>query len=364
MLKKNLKVALYDPFLDTLGGGEKHVLSILKVLEDERYEITIFWNKNLQKSIGQRFSLHYINKMKWLSNIFKFKTNLFQKLKILRDFDLFFYVTDGSYFFSSAKKNFIFCMVPKRDLYNMNLINELKTLNYRFVSNSGFTQSWLKTWGIESKVIYPYLNKEFINFKVENLQKQQIILSIGRFFQHLHAKKQSELINLFKQLKQKYLLFKNFRLILAGGLKEEDKQYFNRLQKLVKEEPDIDLIINPSYNKLLSLYKKSLIYLHMAGYGVDETKNPEMVEHLGIAPLEAMASGCITFCYNAGGPKELIKNDNNGFLFKNEKELINKILAVINNQPLQQKIQSYAKKFVTRYFTYEAFKKRVREVIL
>ena len=35
------RAALYDPYLDILGGGEKHILSILKVLEDEGYEIIV-----------------------------------------------------------------------------------------------------------------------------------------------------------------------------------------------------------------------------------------------------------------------------------------------------------------------------------
>ncbi len=39
---KRKKAALYDPFLDVMGGGEKHILSILKVLEEKGFEIHIF----------------------------------------------------------------------------------------------------------------------------------------------------------------------------------------------------------------------------------------------------------------------------------------------------------------------------------
>ena len=96
------RIALYNPYLDTLGGGEKHILSILKVLEDEGCEISIFWDKNLQNEIQNRFALQFKNKLIFLPNIFKTKDTL-RTLKTLQTFDYFFYVTDGSYFFSPAK---------------------------------------------------------------------------------------------------------------------------------------------------------------------------------------------------------------------------------------------------------------------
>ena len=47
MKNKIKRVALYNPYLDTLGGGEKHILSILDVFAEQGYEINIFWDKNL-----------------------------------------------------------------------------------------------------------------------------------------------------------------------------------------------------------------------------------------------------------------------------------------------------------------------------
>jgi len=357
------RAALYDPYLDTLGGGEKHILSILKVLEDEGYQINVFWDKNLQPQIENRFRLQFVNQIKFLPNIFV-KQNSIGKLVTLKGFDIFFYVTDGSYFFSSAKKNFVFCMIPDKNLYKRSLINKLKTLNYRFITNSLFTQNWLNKWGVKSGVIYPYINKDFIDLKVNELKKENIILSIGRFYSHLHSKKQSILINMFNKLKQSNPMFKNFRLIMAGGLKEEDKRYFSKLQLTVKNSPDTLLKTNLPYDKLLELYKKSLIYIHMTGFGVDENKNPEQVEHLGIAPLEAMVSGCLTFCYSAGGPKEIIKDGENGFLFKTQEELSKKLPPVLLNPALQARIKNRAKQFVQDNFSYETFKKKVKEVIL
>ncbi len=53
---KNIKKAcLYDPYLDTLGGGELHVLSIMQVLDSFGYEVSIFWDKDLTKQIEKKW---------------------------------------------------------------------------------------------------------------------------------------------------------------------------------------------------------------------------------------------------------------------------------------------------------------------
>lgn len=364
-MKKNLKVALYDPYLDVLGGGEKYILSILKVFDELGYQITIFWDENLTKQIKEKFSLHYINKIKWSSNIFKNKLFPFSTLKTLqtlRTFDYFFYVTDGSYFFSSAKKNYIYAMVPQQSLYSIDLINRLKTSNYTFITHSKFTSKWLKNWRINNHVLYPYIDDNF--FQNSKIKKEKIILSVGRFFSHLHSKQHEVIIDISNNLIRSYKNIGQYKFILAGGLKDEDKEYFNKLQKMTKDNPFIELKPNVTFKELVSLYQKAEFFWHFTGYGVDENTRPEMTEHLGIAPLEAMASGCITFCYNAGGPKELITDGEDGFLFNDEKELIDKMESSIKNQELRNKIIYNARKYVKENFSYEVFEKRVKEIFV
>ena len=357
------KVALYNPYLDVLGGGEKHILSIIKVFEDFGFTPYIFWDRNLKKNIENRLGLNFKN-LFFLPNVFKKKSKLsiFKVLSTLKNFDYFFYVTDGSYFLSLAKKNFIFAMVPDKNLYQLNLINRLKLLNWQFITNSFFTSQWLKKWGINSYVITPYIDERLFKFK--NQKKEKIILSVGRFFSHLHSKKQDIIIKTFKKMKQKNFLFKNFKLILAGGLKEEDKGYFNYLQKIAANNQSIIFKPNISQKELYRLYQKATFFWHFTGYGVDEEKYPQNVEHLGITPLEAMAAGCLTFCYNAGGPRTLIKDGLNGFLFNSEKELIRKMENIIFDKRMQKNIKKNAYDFVFKNFSYEVFKEKVKKLII
>lgn len=361
---KRKKAALFDPYLDVLGGGEKHIFSLLKVLQEQNYEISVFWDRDLQKQIEQQFSIEFKDKIKFIPNIFRSSTSRLVKLLTLKNYDLFFYVTDGSYFFSSAKKTFVFAMVPQKNLYRLSPMNRLKIARSHFITNSRFTQDWLANWGIRSRLLYPYISDDFLNVDNTKKTREKIILSVGRFYQHLHAKRQDILIQWFKKMKHANPLFKEFKLILAGGLRQEDKDYYNLLKKNTREDSSIQLRCNVSYGELVNLYNKSLVYVHIAGLGVDQSEHPEQLEHLGIAPLEAMASGCITFCFNAGGPKEIVRDGSTGFLFNTKEELVKKIERVVLSPQLQNRIQSEARRYVTDTFGYNVFKKHVLETVL
>lgn len=354
-MKRKIKVALYNPYLDVMGGGEKHILSILKVFSEMNAEISVFWNNNLSKKINKRFLLQSLKISNWLPSLKTLGT--LKTLKNLASFDYFFYVTDGSYFFSLAKKNFVFCMVPNKKLYNLNLINRIKLWNYNFISISPYTTKWLRKWGINPITIPPHVDDDF--FLNEKVKKEKIILSVGRFFPQLHSKNQEKIIKIFKQLKDQHKEFLNYKLILVGGLKKEDEKYFNQLKLTAKNDPSIIFRPNILVDELKKLYKLSTYFWHLTGLGIDEEKNPEKVEHFGIAPLEAMASKCLTFCHNSGGPKEIIKDKKTGFLFKNDKELIEKMIMIEKNNNLKRKIIINGVKYLKDNFNYKLLKEKV-----
>lgn len=358
---KRKKAALYDPYLDTLGGGERHILSILKVLEDHGMDVTLFWDKDISDDITTTLNFQFTNLQFAPRFIKKSRT---QRAQTLAQYDIFLYVTDGSYFFSSAKKNYIFSMVPNKALYRMNWLNKIKLLNYSFITNSFFTQKRLAEWGINAEIIYPYIENHLLNLDSTSLKKESIILSVGRFFPHLHSKRQDVLIKFFLKAQAQHPQFSSYKLVFAGGLMPSDQDYFNSLIQLAEGSKSIVFYPNIDSNKLKTLYKKSQFYWHAAGYGVDQLKHPELVEHLGITPLEAMSAGCISFCYKAGGPIELIKDGVNGFLFKNFDDLIKKMLIVMPDKNLQTAIKSNAKTFLKLNFSYDVFKHRVNEVFV
>ncbi len=355
------KVALYDPYLDVMGGGEKHILSIIEVLESEGAELTFFWDKDIRRELQEKLHITFRNKVTFLPIPFEMKGNAWEKIKLLSNYDYFFYVTDGSYFFSFAKKTIIFCMYPRRELYNMNLVNKVKTLGNTFIANSYFTKSNLQRWGVHANVIYPYINSDLIQ-RFGTKKREPVILSIGRFFKHLHAKKQDLIIDAFLDFKKQYP--SSLKLVLAGGVKHEDAGYFEMLQSKIKNEKDIKLLPNVGYERLVELYQTASYYWHFTGFGVDDSVEPYAVEHLGITPLEAMATGPIVFAYRAGGLRETVKNNETGYLFGSTEELFSQMKEVMKNKSLQEAIRMNAHTFIRSNFSEEVFIKRVKEIVL
>lgn len=359
---KRKKVALYDPYLDSLGGGENHSLSICKALEDVNYTVDVFWDENYQTRIADQFNLHF-RTLQFKPNIFKNKTGDFTKLRQLHQYDIFIYVTDGSYFFSSAKHNYVFAMVPQKDLFYMSPLNLLKLHNYRFVTNSKFTHNQLRDWGIKSDVIYPYLADEHINADISQ-PREKIILNVGRFFRTLHAKRQDIAIKTFLELRTRIDSLREYKLVLAGGVNDRDQDYMKELRELAGGDPHIQFEPNIGYSDLMNLYAKAEMYWHFAGYGINAKEHPEQVEHLGITPLEAMARGCLTFCYRAGGPEETIQDGQTGWLFRNEQELQDKLNHILSKTDEQVRVRYHAKQFIREHFSYTVFADRVKQVLI
>jgi glycosyltransferase involved in cell wall biosynthesis len=346
-------VGLFTPYLNTLGGGEKHILSILKVFDTAGYNVVVFWNQDLSQEFKSRLKLEFqhLTFAKDLRN-----QNIIEKSKLLSPLEWLFYVTDGSYFFSPAKRTAVFCMVPDRKLYHMTPINMLKTTNVRFISNSHFTQSHLHAWGINSTVVYPFVSDELFQHVMP--VKKPLILSVGRFFSHLHSKKHEEVIKAFLAFHSQ---FPDFRLVLAGGVAPEDQHIVDDLRNHYPQ-PSISIETNISFARLQELYKEALVYWHFTGSGVDERLHPEQVEHLGMTPLEAMASQAVPFCFNAGGPRELIEHKKNGFLFSSSDELIKEMNYFLSSPQLQRAMQENAYSFAKKTFSQHVFERHVTTI--
>ncbi len=358
MRNKSKKVGLYTPYLDVMGGGELHVLLILRALEDFGFKPIIYWDKNLEEKIQKTFNLDFHN-LEFRANIFS-NPNRWLRLTEFASLDIFIYVSDGSYFFSPARKNFVFYMVPEKKLFQLNFLAKVKLANWRLLANSAYTAGFIKRWlGREVEVLYPYINEKFFEISFE--KKEDVILNVGRFFKHLHAKRQDKIIKSYKNIKQKNPLLKKFKLILAGRLKEEDKDFFAKLKSLSEGDNSIFLYKNAPFSDILRLYEQARFYWHFTGWG---QKSLERVEHLGISIIEAMAAGAVVFAYAAGGPKEIIEDGKNGFLFSSEDELERKFTRVLQDQRLENKLRYQAREFAEKNFSKGAFLKKVEQIFL
>lgn len=87
------------------------------------------------------------------------------------------------------------------------------------------------------------------------------------------------------------------------------------------------------------------------------------VEGLGNAALEAMACGLPSILYNVPGLKDLISDNDNGFLVEaNYKILAQKIIEYIKNPDLQNIKGESARKFANKYFSIQRNVKKLIEL--
>jgi len=306
------KICFFSPYLSKMhaGGGEKHLLEIALAVKHRTVFIAV--TKTQTHSL-EEYKLFYENFMgQNLSKVEFIWTPLFtnatfwQKLFWTRQFDELFYVTDGSLFLSLAKRNFLHIQIPFK-LAKSSLLERLKLTNWsRVNTNSEFTKKIIERyWKIRvDSVLYPSVRVEDFD---RQSKKEPIILCVGRFFKQLHSKRQDVLIECFKRLKTKYPEeFSSWQLFFVGGV--EDKNFFQAIKKQANGLA-IKFFTDLKREDLIALYNRSSFLWHAAGFGIDEEKEPEKVEHLGIVTLEAMAAGCVPLVVGKGGQKEVLGKD-------------------------------------------------------
>lgn len=352
----SLRAAIYDPYLDTLGGGERYCLTVGEILLNHNYQVDIFWSGNQEiLSLAQkRFGLN-LEKIKYVPDIFglvpqridlidendlsslhsqslprqsfikKIKNNI-QKFRLLSQYDLIFYLSDGSVPFLFSKKNLLHVQVPfvSQEKIKDKLINLIKVrfIN-RVICNSQFTSKFLTNFSSKKvEVLYPPVDVEKF-YSAEN--KKNYIISVGRFDNILNAKKQDVLIEAFKKICDQNKSNFNWKLILMGGSHDlpEKNHYLIHLKNLAKDLP-VEFIVNPDFDKLKEVYSQSKIYWHAAGFGVDEYLHPEQTEHFGMTVVEAMASGVVPMVVTKGGLTETVTDSQNGYTWQTLEELVAK----------------------------------------
>lgn len=348
------QLLLWNPYLDTCGGGEKHMLQICEHYIRKGYELTISWNKNISKDLERKLHLSLPPSVKWIPALSS--QSFLQKILLLRQFDLLLYATDGSYFFSSAKQTICFCMVPNAKLYQMNLWNQIKTLGWLWIANSKFTQKNLKAFGIDASVVYP-----IVSLPKDRLPDTQHIsgtsltfITVGRFFRQLHSKRHDVAIAWFVQFLQSNPQYSSSKLIMIGGVKPEDKKYYDSLKQLASSYENIIFKPNISHIELGHFYKTGDFYIHFAGWGVDATKYPERTEHLGITPIEAMSYGCIPLCFANGGIPEVVSDGVNGYTFKSLDDLSRKVISLSHDPATQERMRATGTETISNKFSTQA----------
>lgn len=354
-----MRIGIYDPYLDDLGGGEKYMMSIAQLLS-HTHDVSVFWDKKEDVDLLlKRFSLD-LSRIKLVTNIFSPKVSLLERLGKSRAYDVIIVLSDGSIPLVLSKKLFLHIQQPlsneKKGIWTLFKLSRVTAI----FCNSQFTKNFVdNAFSKKTQVIYPS-----VPIHARQVKKENIILHVGRFrVKNIGIgdyKKQSVMIEAFKKIIDKDL--KNWKFVLAVSVRDEDMDVFEKMRESSKGFP-IEFEINKSNEDLWSLYSKAKIYWHASGYGEDLSVHPEYAEHFGISTVEAMGAGAVPVVINAGGQKEIVINKENGLLWNSLKELQEQTILLIHNEVMLKQLSSNAKKRA-QDFSYEKFSQAVNGLLV
>jgi len=342
-----MKIGLYSPFLaDNIGGGERYLLTVAEcLLPQHQVDLIIPANQGYQP---KKLKHHFINafnlnldKLNIIPGPFGSDFSRQDRQTLTRQYDSFYYMTDGSFFISKAKHNAVHFMIPFN--HPPRFFQRLKLKSWHIkTANSHFTkQSLEKNWRLKIDYVHwgAVSPQDF-----KPLPKKNLILHVGRFFSpkgNKHCKRQDFLVKTFIKMSQQGL--KDWRLIFNGPVDKgkDNFQYLTKVKRLAKGYP-ITFNTQASFKTLQKNYGQAKIYWHATGYGINPIANPQAVEHLGLSTVEAMAAGAVPVVINKGGQPEIVTHAINGLLWQTQSELINHTLEVIQNYGLWSKLSTRA----------------------
>jgi glycosyltransferase involved in cell wall biosynthesis len=336
------KFLVVHPYLDIYGGGERVCHNVIKTLLLNGQEVELltfdFDEKRYGEIVGEAFppqvKVHSLGKRTKEAppfTIYKRHRNFVKLLKKYRNqlnYDYLFSTQSSSpfepSFLNKAKANIAYVHFPeihhdynrgplKRKLYLWLFKHWVEAgigkLDLVFC-NSNYTQEaltrlWKRHGVSEPIVVYPPVNLGNFWCDTPLAQRRKRVIYVARF---IPVKRHEILKQLAAELPQ-------YEFVSVGGLIESEKPWFERFSQNLPE--NYTLKTNLPGPDLLKILHDSRIYVHlMEG------------EHFGIAPVEGLASGCVTITHDSGGMREFIPPQ---YRWQSYEDLKQKVVANMEN---------------------------------
>jgi glycosyltransferase involved in cell wall biosynthesis len=327
---------IVHPFLDIYGGGERVCHNVIKTLVAHGQKVELltfdFDSGRYRDIVGEEFPKEVVVysmgkriEVEPPFTIYKRHRNFVKLLKKYRNqlqYDYLFSTQSSSpfepVFLNKAKKNLAYVHFPeihfdyarsgfKRRLYlwlfKRWVEQGIDKLDLVFC-NSNYTKEavvrYWKSHGVRDPiVVYPPVNLDKFWSDKPLPQRRKRVVYVARF---IPVKRHEIMKKLAAELPA-------YEFVSVGGLIDAETAWFNRFQENLP--PNYSLKTNLPGPELLEVLHDSRIYVHlMEG------------EHFGIAPVEGLASGCVTIVHDSGGMKEFIPEEFRWKTFDDLKEKI------------------------------------------
>jgi glycosyltransferase involved in cell wall biosynthesis len=351
-----VRIGLYDPHLATLGGGERYFLTILEEALLPGAAVTLFSPEEPDVRAWRRLGIGVER------DEFEWSRGMDAEVTAASgDLDLLVALVNDVPPLSHARRSVAMIQFPHRShtgprgrlLRTLRLSRAPAALgSYElFLCNSEFTRAHIRArLGVDAVVLAPPVDVP----PSAPVAREPVILSVGRFFSDWHSKNQHVLVEAMAQLEAP-----GWSLVLAGGA--DDRAYVERVRRAADGLP-VELRLDAPREELIDLYSRASLFWHAAGYGRDERRHPQRLEHFGIATAEAMAHGAVPLVFPAGGSAELVEDGVTGRWWRTPAELAGLTAALIGDGPERRRLACAARAAAERYST-ERFRDEIRTLV-
>lgn len=317
------KFLVVHPYLDIYGGGERVCHNVIKTLVNhgQNVELLTFdfdavrYRDIVGEGLPKQVKVHSLGKRTQEGPPFTIYkrhhayVGLLKKYRNELDYDYLFSTQSSSpfepTFLNKAKKNIAYVHFPeihfdyergtkKRRLYlwlfKRWVEQGIGKLDLIFCNSNYTKENMMLLWGShgakEPIVVYPPVNLGKFWSDKPLAQRKNRVVYVARF---IPVKRHEIMKRLAADLPQ-------FEFVSVGGLIESEKPWFEAFSKDLPK--NYTLKTNMPGPELLRLLHGSRVYVHlMEG------------EHFGIAPVEGLASGCVTLVHDSGGMREFIPQE-------------------------------------------------------
>jgi len=336
------RVAIYNAFLATLGGGELCTLAAAAALARDGHDVEILAlpGTMLEPAYG-RFGLPAPPAGVRLVRLDPGRHEQ-EAEERSADHDVFLSMSHLSGVPNRAPRGLMWPWFPARPESRGIDLTALGSYD-GVLATSRYVADWIRRWwDVRATVVHPPVMP-----LSPAAERERSIVVLGRFQGGGHSKCQLALVRAFGGAVAAGLL-EGWTLDLVGGVAAPDRPYLDAVRAASEGLP-VRLWVDASRETVAERVSRAAIAWQATGWGADPETEPERFEHFGIALVEAMSAGAVPVALGVGGPREIVTDGVDGVLWDQETGPIPATAALAGDPARLAALSAAAREGATRF---------------